>query len=214
MESQGCETIYSLIQKYATSCGLPVEVMSLEMFKAEVFDNSFYFWWRSPDDIFALVNIGAIEPQPRRAEFGVISLQPRKGYAAEACFAILAYGFNVLNLHRMYALVNADNTASINLCRKHGMILEGVHRQSRFKQGKYIDQMMFGVLENERHIWVPGEGKVEKDASSGSGGGDGSGGGGKGSTGEKGSQVARQDSEKKPVGKSQIRFAGELSPNP
>ena len=84
VEPTEAPTIYALIRRHAMSCGIPIETMTFEQFKDSVFDMSFYFWWRDKDDCVALVNIGAMEPQSRKAEFGVISLRRRQGHAAAA----------------------------------------------------------------------------------------------------------------------------------
>lgn len=46
-----------------------------------------------------------------------------KGYAYEACRAVIEYGLNELGASRIYALVNADNEASIRLCGRLGFAL-------------------------------------------------------------------------------------------
>ncbi|MFN6535904.1 MAG: GNAT family N-acetyltransferase [Nostoc sp. EkiNYC01] len=50
----------------------------------------------------------------RRASWG-------KGYATEAAGGILSYGFNVLNLSVIYAVVNPENHASIRVTQRLGM---------------------------------------------------------------------------------------------
>jgi [ribosomal protein S5]-alanine N-acetyltransferase len=44
-----------------------------------------------------------------------------KGYATEAGQAVLNYGFNVLKLPIIYAVVNPANTASIQVTQRLGM---------------------------------------------------------------------------------------------
>lgn len=45
-----------------------------------------------------------------------------KGYATEAAKAIVNYGFNVLKLREIYSIVNQDNTASIKVTQRLGMV--------------------------------------------------------------------------------------------
>jgi len=45
----------------------------------------------------------------------------RKGYATEAAKAVLAYGFNILNLDRIIALAKIENIASRKVMEKIGM---------------------------------------------------------------------------------------------
>lgn len=44
----------------------------------------------------------------------------RRGYGEEVCRGILDYGWNVLGFDRVQALVETENTASLNLCDKLG----------------------------------------------------------------------------------------------
>lgn len=51
-----------------------------------------------------------------------------KGYAFESCSAVIKYGFNTLNLHKICA-ETVDPIKSLNLMKKLGMKLEGIIRQ-------------------------------------------------------------------------------------
>lgn len=210
-ESDQARLVYDLIQAQAGSCGIPIETISLETFLESIFEPSFYFFWRDKDNVYALANIGSMEGQSRKAEFGVISFVRRAGHAADACFAVLRYGFETLGLHRMYAVINADNEASLSLCKKHRMVYEGRTRQSRFKAGRFIDQVTYGVLKTERHIWNPaGERRESLNASSGSRGRDGGGGRREGSQQKESSQEGGQTGQGEPQKESSVRVSGAL----
>jgi len=71
------------------------------------------------------------------------------GYATEAAKALTDYGFNVLNLHRIYATVHPDNGASIRVLEKVGMTLEGRLRENILYDGKYRDSLIYSILEQE-----------------------------------------------------------------
>lgn len=47
-----------------------------------------------------------------------------QGYASEAVLATVAYGFNVLGLERPIATIDPENTASIRVAEKAGMVYE------------------------------------------------------------------------------------------
>ena len=51
-----------------------------------------------------------------------------RGYALEAASSVLNYARNELNLHRLLAIVNADNFASIRLLEKCGFRFENTVR--------------------------------------------------------------------------------------
>jgi ribosomal-protein-alanine N-acetyltransferase len=72
------------------------------------------------------------------------------GYATEAAHAIVEFGFNQLNLHRISAECVADNAGSINVLRKLGMRQEGRLREHQSFKGRWWDTLLFAVL---RHEW-------------------------------------------------------------
>lgn len=88
----------------------------------------------------------------RRAEVGYImedESYKRKGLMTEAFGAVIAYGFDTLNLNRMEALVGAGNTPSLRLMEKYGFIKEGLLRQHYFTADQYEDSVLFSMLYSE-----------------------------------------------------------------
>lgn len=57
-----------------------------------------------------------------------------KGFGAEATAATVAYALNTLNLNRLVAIVNPENSASINLLRKIGMRFERIVNIDDYQQ--------------------------------------------------------------------------------
>lgn len=72
-----------------------------------------------------------------------------KGIMTEALSAILTYGFEILELHRIEANPLAINEASQNLLQKLGFKHEGTLRQRYFYQDRFFDQLYFGLLGEE-----------------------------------------------------------------
>jgi RimJ/RimL family protein N-acetyltransferase len=72
-----------------------------------------------------------------------------KGYATEAAGAVVAFGFQMLGLHRIYAHHFAGNTASQRVLEKIGMRHEGRFRQHIQKWDRFIDVENYGVLAEE-----------------------------------------------------------------
>jgi len=73
-----------------------------------------------------------------------------KGYATDALQLLLKYGFEELRLHRIYAIIFEYNEASVKFFEKNGFEFEGRHREARFWDGKFHDELVYGVLESER----------------------------------------------------------------
>ncbi len=72
-----------------------------------------------------------------------------QGIMAEALSAVLAFGFEDLDLHRIEANPLADNAASRNLLFKLGFTFEGNLRERVFFRGRFRDQYYFGLLKEE-----------------------------------------------------------------
>ncbi len=72
-----------------------------------------------------------------------------KGYATETAEALLKFGFQQLDLHRIFATVDPDNIASINVLEKAGMRYEGHLREHKWSKGRWRDSLLYAILENE-----------------------------------------------------------------
>jgi len=72
-----------------------------------------------------------------------------QGYMSEALRAMLAYGFETLQLNRIEALVMPENEASAILLRKLGFFEEGVLREYAYFKGEYHDLRFFSLLRRE-----------------------------------------------------------------
>ena len=75
-----------------------------------------------------------------------------RGYTTEAAAEVVRYGFEELNLNKIYAAYFVRNPASGAILRKLGMRYEGTLRQQHKKWGEYIDVEFYGILRNEYHV--------------------------------------------------------------
>jgi ribosomal-protein-alanine N-acetyltransferase len=73
----------------------------------------------------------------------------RKGLMTEATIAVLKYGFTELGLHRVEALVDDANTASVKLLQHFGFTKEGTMREDYFVDGKNEDSDCYSLLKWE-----------------------------------------------------------------
>ncbi len=69
-----------------------------------------------------------------------------KGIATKAVKLITKYGFNELDLHRIYAGVFAYNIASMKVLEKNEFEKEGIFKNAIFKNGKFHDEYRFYKL--------------------------------------------------------------------
>ncbi|MBP0020708.1 MAG: GNAT family N-acetyltransferase [Cyanobacteria bacterium SBLK] len=72
-----------------------------------------------------------------------------RGYASEAARTAIAYGFEVLHLHRIYAYHMARNSASGRVLQKLGMRQEGLLRDRVRKWDIFEDVCLYAILEEE-----------------------------------------------------------------
>lgn len=93
-----------------------------------------------------------INSKDREANFGIVIGEKEywgRSYGTEAARLVINYGFQQLNLHRIYSSAVAFNERSIRFHKKVGFKEEGCMRQAIFKNGQYHDLLQFGLLRDE-----------------------------------------------------------------
>lgn len=92
-----------------------------------------------------------IKHESFRAEIGYM-LHPKfvgKGIAHEALKAVIDYGFNVINLHSIEAIIHTDNKASIKLIEKVGFVKEAHFKDYIFHNGQFHDEFVYSLIKSE-----------------------------------------------------------------
>ncbi len=72
----------------------------------------------------------------------------KKGIITEAIKLITKYGFNELNLSRIYARVFENNIASMRALEKNGYSKEGILIKAVLKNGVLLDEHRYFILRN------------------------------------------------------------------
>lgn len=72
-----------------------------------------------------------------------------QGYATEAAEAMLRFGFEELNLHRIYATCRPSNTGSAKVLERIGMRYEGHLREAAYYKGNWQDSLQYSILRRE-----------------------------------------------------------------
>ncbi len=88
----------------------------------------------------------------RRAEVGYDLARAYwgQGIASETLRAMIPFGFEQMNLNRIYASTIADNHESVRLLEKIGFLREGTKRKSSWEDnGTFHDSAMYGLLRDE-----------------------------------------------------------------
>jgi RimJ/RimL family protein N-acetyltransferase len=108
---------------------------------------------RQEDDaLIGCVGLHAVCAQARRATFGLLIGDPRnqgQGYGAEATRLAVRYGFEEMNLHRIELAVFAGNGAGVRAYRRAGFVEEGRQRQAYYRNGRYHDVLLYGLLRSD-----------------------------------------------------------------
>lgn len=73
----------------------------------------------------------------------------RQGIAQMALGLLRQKAFGEFNLHRLWAEIYSNNPASVGLFEKSGYSLEGRMHAHVFKQGRYYDSLIYGLLRRE-----------------------------------------------------------------
>lgn len=73
------------------------------------------------------------------------------GYASEAAKTIIDFGFEKLNLHRIYATCSPNNIGSAMVMENVGMKKEGHLREHKLQKGKWRDSFIYSILDYENH---------------------------------------------------------------
>lgn len=98
-----------------------------------------------------LVELVDIHPRHRHCEFQIIVAPDAQGngYAGFATRAALDYAFRILNLHKVYLLVDNLNAAAVHVYAKAGFEAEGVLREEYFADGGYQDVTRMAVYQRD-----------------------------------------------------------------
>ncbi len=69
-----------------------------------------------------------------------------RGYATEAARGLIEYAFSEMMLHRVFAQHFGSNIASGRVMQKAGMKYEGTMKDQFFKNGRYEDMVIYGIV--------------------------------------------------------------------
>lgn len=96
-----------------------------------------------------LVELVEINHIHRRAEFQIIIAPEHqgKGFATAATRLGMDYAFSVLNLYKLYLVVDCANTAAIHIYEKLGFVREGLLRDEFFVAGQYRDALRMAMFQ-------------------------------------------------------------------
>lgn len=98
------------------------------------------------------VGLYNINKQTRSAEFRIIignKENHRKGVGTIITKYLVVYGFEKLNLNKVWLGVNVENKGAVGCYKKAGFVTEGILRQEIFRNNRYYDAIRMSILRNE-----------------------------------------------------------------
>jgi len=106
---------------------------------------------KDSNEIICAVSLDKINTRHLRAEIGYwcrVS-QWNHGFMTEAADRMIDYGFDELNLERIYGICFQNNSASARVMEKLGMTFEGTARSEYIKNGTPIDFHHYAILRSD-----------------------------------------------------------------
>lgn len=107
----------------------------------------------SDDELLGACGLCYIDQVNRNADFSIYigkdDLYIDDVYAIDAAKILLAYGFDELNLHRVWAEIYSIDEPKINFFDKLRFTSEGLHRETHWTDGKWVDSIFYGMLHDD-----------------------------------------------------------------
>jgi len=87
----------------------------------------------------------------KNAELGYWLAEPfwGQGIMTKAVIHMVDYGFKNLDINRIYARPFGTNIASQKVLKNAGFVLEGKFKNTIYKNGKYLDELIYAVRKSQ-----------------------------------------------------------------
>lgn len=112
---------------------------------------------RSTQEVIGYIGYWRLLRERVRAEIGY-ALKPEfwhKGIMKEALVKVIEFGFEQFGLHSIEANINPLNIGSIKLLEKAGFKKEAYFREDFLFNGRYVDSVIYSLLETDNYLKVP-----------------------------------------------------------
>lgn len=112
---------------------------------------SFAITLRDSGRMIGTIGFMWINPDHKSGEVGYSLARDywNRGIMTEALRAVIAFGFDTLNLHRIEAQHETDNPASGRVMAHVGMRYEGTLRGRLINKGRYVDVCLYAILRDD-----------------------------------------------------------------
>ena len=109
------------------------------------------FIFQNDKEKLGYITLYNIEEVHGKAEFAIMidPAQQGKGYAKVATKLAIDYAFRVLNLRKLYLIVDATNTIARKVYEKMGFEEEAVLKEEYFVEGEYHDAVHMSIFQRD-----------------------------------------------------------------
>lgn len=125
----------------------------IAMIDAKIENNEGINWGivlKNDPKIIGIIGHYRIKPENFRAEIGYMLLPEfnGKGIISEAVKEVVNYGFNVMKLHSIEAIIDPENLGSEKVLQKSGFVKEAHLKENEFYEGRFLDTVIYSLLNN------------------------------------------------------------------
>lgn len=101
-------------------------------------------------ELIGIIGFVRINIPHYRAEIGYIISQKmwNKGVISEVMPVVLRYGFEIMQLHSIVAIIDPNNIASQRVLQKAGFVQEAHFKEDCYFEGRFLDSVHFSLLQN------------------------------------------------------------------
>ncbi|WP_304196340.1 GNAT family N-acetyltransferase [Flavobacterium alvei] len=105
---------------------------------------------KNNDKLIGIIGLYRIKPEHFRAEIGYMLLPEYhgKGIVSEAINEVVKYGFDVIKLHSIEAIIDPENFASEKVLQKNGFVKEAHLKENEYYEGKFLDTVIYSIINN------------------------------------------------------------------
>lgn len=119
----------------------------------------------SDDTAIGIFQLRELEPGFGTAEWGFAIGSPYWGTGVfqEGAELLVSFAFDAVGVHRLEARAAVRNGRGNGALRKIGAVQEGLLRKSFLKNGEYLDQTLWTILDEDwqaKRCWASGEGTI------------------------------------------------------
>lgn len=103
---------------------------------------------KNSSKLIGIIGHFRIRPEHFRSEIGYMLLPEfqGRGIISEAVKEVVNYGFDVMQLHSIEAIIDPENLASEKVLQKNGFTKEAHLKENEYYEGQFLDTVIYSIL--------------------------------------------------------------------